>query len=113
MAKTDHPYYMTKTDGNVKFVFMMIAFGLLAYLLQGAQGRQDVVLNQQVTNATAIQASQFAICSDRNIIAADHNALVDELVKSVRQGVSLPPLEQADRIARYEKVKAAPVVCPK
>lgn len=101
----DGPRFMTRRDGNGKFVLMMAAFLLLAYLVQGAQARQDAVLDQQVVNTNAI-------CVSRNITRIKINDLINELETSVRQGTSLPPVEQADRLRRYEALKVPLITCP-
>lgn len=107
-----HHRYMTKADGNVKFVLMMVAFFVLAYLLQGAQGRQNQSIDQITVNTAALQTSNTVDCAAHNANAAKFNDLIDELVTSVRQGTTLPPTEQSDRVARYTALKVAPQTCP-
>lgn len=101
---SEAPRFMTRRDGNLKFLLMMAAFLLLAWLAQGAQARQDTALHQVVVNTDTI-------CNSRNSTIVKVNSLIDELETSVRQGSTLPPKEQADRILRYEALKVPLVVC--
>lgn len=107
-----HHSVMTKTDGNLKFILMMLAFALLAFLLEGNQRTQDRAIDQIATNTTVLQDLRSADCRSGNDDTTKFNALVDELVTSVQQGKSLPPAEQQDRIIRYTALKAPLQVCP-
>ena len=108
-----HQHFMTKTDGNVKFIFMMVGFFLLAYLLQGAQNRQDDVIGTQNAVVNELKSSNIIDCNAHNATSDKMNSLIDELVTSVQQGKTLPPNEQSDRIARYTALKVSPQNCTK
>lgn len=106
------PRYLTRTQGTWQFILTMVAFGVLAWLLQGALARQNVTLDQQVSNTKAIQSNQDTICASRNTTIVKINALIDELLTSVKQGSTLPPQEKADRVARYTELKVPLLICP-
>jgi hypothetical protein len=57
------------------------------------------------------QVNADNICAGANVFATKHDQLIDELVRSLRQGTILPAAEQADRIHRYESVKAKKIKC--
>ena len=101
MTTTTSP--MTKFEGNVKFILMMLAFLLLAALLQIQQHQQDVVSARQVV-------VQKTLCTNQNITAGYHNALIDELVSSVRSS-DFTLKEKTDRIDRYNAARVDMIVC--
>lgn len=100
-----HHSVMTKTDGNAKFIFMMLAFIVLSFLFENSLGAQDRAIDQIAVNTVVLQNLRTTDCQSGNETATEYNALVDELVQSVSQGKSLPPAEQQDRIARYSALK--------
>ena len=108
-----HHRYLTKIDGNLKFLFMMMAFFLLAYLIQVAQSKQNDVISTQNVVVAELKSSNVVDCNAHNSTTAKMNSLIDELVTSVQQGNTLSSSEQSDRIARYTALKVTPQICPK
>lgn len=110
---------MTQRDGNTKFLCMMAAFLLLAFLFQVQQAQQDATFDRQMVNQRIIADSQAAItrnqvnlCMARNTASASHNDLIDELVSSVRSTPTLTAKERTDRIDRYNAAKIELLTCP-
>lgn len=109
--------YLTKTHGLWLFVCFMAALLMLAGLYQSQQSSQnDVIARQQanqvviIKNTASIAKTTRALCVARNAAADSHNALIDELVTSVRATGGTGP-EQADRIARYQATMVPQLRC--
>lgn len=103
--------YVTRTWAVWQFILMMVALFLLAMLQQQAQSRQDGVIDTQAAVVAELKSGSKIDCLAHNATTTKMNDLVDELVTSVQQGKTLPPAEQADRVARYTALKAPMQVC--
>lgn len=116
---TEHEkVFMTRYDGNVKFILMMTSFIILAVLLQGQQSRQNVVYERQrvvqadlAKNQGEIRVAENAICLYRNKLSDAHNLLVSELMTGVDQ-LRLTPVERALRMTRYKSSVVKTQPCP-
>ena len=96
--------YMTRAEGNWKFIMMMLAFFALAVPFQLSQNEQSRILAVQ-------QQVLITQCTAANISATGTNEVLDSLISAVKITKSIPDSEKVTRIARYESVKVPLLKC--
>lgn len=119
------PIYMTRTEGNWKFIIMMFAFILLAFVLQTAQHSRDILIEKQ-NNVLVQQAvdrqtdaavqeqilkAQNIACIDRVKAAEGTNEILSTLISAVSATNSIKEPEKSQRVKKYRSVMIRIPVC--
>ena len=106
-------HFMTKFEGNVKFVLMMTAFLFLATIAQLGQRGQDQLVDTQRNVIKAQAADQRQLCVYFDTLVTHHNDLVDIGIKGVVDSTMMTPAAKVARNKLFSDIKMVPITCPR